>query len=71
MSAFNELDYHLKMAFNSAIKMAEEYPDDHETGIGRTLRSYTLPNLHLWINGAQAGNLKHLQELTTKTDKNV
>jgi hypothetical protein len=67
MTAFEELDYHLKMAFNSAVKMAtEDFPDNEDSGAGRALRSYTVPNLKLWIDGAQAGNLKHLKELITK-----
>jgi hypothetical protein len=66
MAGIDELDYHLKMAFNSALKMAnEEHPGDDD--VGRTLRFYTIPNLKHWIDGAQAGNLKHLHELT-KTD---
>jgi len=63
MSGIDELEYHLKMAVNSAIKMAnEEYSDFEESGIGRTLRSYTIPNLKHWLEGVQAGSLKDLQE---------
>ena len=60
-----QLEFHLIMAYNAAVRMAqEEYPDDDATGTGRTLRSYTLPNFRLWIEGAQAGGIKHLKELT-------
>ena len=63
MAGMDELEYHLKMAVNSAVKMAnEEYPDFEESGIGRTLRSYTIPNLLHWIDGMQAGSLKDLRE---------
>jgi hypothetical protein len=69
-SKFDEFDYHLKMAFTALIAMAnEEYPDDDPKGIGRTLRSYTLPNLDRWVQGNdQAGNLPHLKELIDSKD---
>jgi hypothetical protein len=67
MARIEEFEYHLKMAFNSAVNMAlEEYPDQEDTGVGRTLRSYTIPNLQHWIDGAQAGSLKHLRESINK-----
>lgn len=67
---FQQLQYHLVMAYNAAVRMAnEEYPDADPKAVGRALRSYTLPNLKLWIDGAQAGNIKHLDELLR--DENV
>ena len=67
-SKFDEFDYHLKMAFNALIAMSnEEYPNDDP--VGRALRSYTLPNLHRWVQGNdQAGNLPHLKELIDSQD---
>ena len=67
-SKFDEFDYHLKMAFNALIAMAnEEYPNDDP--VGRAVRSYTLPNLHRWVQGNdQAGNLPHLKELIDSKD---
>ena len=68
-SKFEEFDYHLKMAFNALIAMSqEEYPDNDPSGVGRAIRSYTLPNLHRWIEGGQAGNLQHLYELIKNKD---
>jgi hypothetical protein len=69
MTPIEELDYHLKMAFNSACKLADQYPDNEPLAVGRAVRSYTLPNLKLWIDGAQAGNLKHLQELINSKEE--
>jgi hypothetical protein len=70
MEPIEEFEQHLKMAFNSAARLAEQYQDDDPSGVGRALRSYTLPNLCLWIQGnGQAGNLEHLKQLID--NKNV
>lgn len=69
MSKFEELDHHLKMAFNVAAKLSQEFPDDHASGVGRTLRVYTVPGIRQWIEGyGQAGNVRHLKELLGETD---
>jgi hypothetical protein len=68
-SKFDEFDYHLIMAFNALVEMSKEYPDDDPKGVGRAIRSYTLPNLHRWIQGnEQAGNLPHLKQLIDSQD---
>jgi hypothetical protein len=68
MSKFEEFDYHLKMAFNALVDMStKEYPTDDP--VGRAIRSYTLPNLHRWVQGnEQAGNIPHLKQLIDSKD---
>ena len=67
-SKFDEFDYHLTMAFNALVDLStKEYPTDDP--VGRTIRSYTLPNLHRWVQGnEQAGNLPHLKQLIDSKD---
>ena len=67
-SKFDEFDYHLTMAFNALVDMStKEYPTDDP--VGRAIRSYTLPNLHRWVQGnEQAGNLPHLKQLIDSKD---
>ena len=67
-SKFDEFDYHLTMAFNALVDMStKEYPTDDP--VGRAIRSYTLPNLHRWVQGnEQAGNLTHLKQLIDSKD---
>lgn len=68
-SKFEELDHHLKMAFNAAAKLTQEFPDNDPNGIGRTLRVYTVPGIKQWIEGfGQAGNVRHLKELLGEKD---
>jgi len=67
-SKFDEFDYHLTMAFNALVDMStKEYPTDDP--VGRAIRSYTLPNLHRWVQGnEQAGNIPHLKQLIDSKD---
>ena len=68
MSKFDEFDYHLTMAFNALVDLStKEYPTDDP--VGRAIRSYTLPNLHRWVQGnEQAGNIPHLKQLIDSKD---
>jgi hypothetical protein len=67
-SKFDEFDYHLTMAFNALVDLStKEYPTDDP--VGRAIRSYTLPNLHRWVQGnEQAGNIPHLKQLIDSKD---
>lgn len=60
-SDIEQLETYLKLAFNIAAKIANER--GNENAVGRAVISYTIPNLRHWIDGAQAGNIKHLREL--------
>jgi hypothetical protein len=69
MTNLEQFEQNLIAAYNALVRMAnEDYPDSDETGVGRTIRSYTLPNVKLFIDGAQAGSVAHLRELASKKD---
>jgi hypothetical protein len=72
MSNIEQLENHLMLAYNAAVRMAnEEYPDSDPNGVGRALRSYTIPNLRLYVEGTQGGSVRHLKELIESGTKDA
>ncbi len=66
----DSIEGHLKQAMQASQELQQIVHDTEEdSDLFRKLSFYLTPNMHHWINGAQAGSMKDLKDLLAKREK--
>jgi len=61
------IDMHLRAAFGAAAEMQSiVFDSEGDSDLFRKLSFYLTPSLNHWINGAQAGSMKDIDNLLDK-----
>jgi len=72
LKEFREIEMHMQMALMRASGLMQYVLDaEGDSDLHRKLQMYLVPNLHHWITGMQAGNMRDLRELFDRRAKNA